>query len=74
MSGVDVLAVLDELVADMGEPLPGTTSHKLHQVRDAVAELVRAVDEIHPCFECGDPFGEWSDLDDALARCRGGAR
>lgn len=41
MSGVDVLAVLADLVADMGD-LPGTTGHQVAQVRDAVAELIAA--------------------------------
>lgn len=35
-----MLTTLDEIIADMGGPLPGTTAHQLQQVRDAVAELV----------------------------------
>lgn len=41
MSAVDVLAVLADLVADMGDA-PGTTGHQVAQVRDAVAGLIEA--------------------------------
>lgn len=34
-----MLTTLDEVIADMGGPLPGTTAHQLQQVRDAVAGL-----------------------------------
>ncbi len=45
MSGVDVMAVLDDLIADMGD-LPGTTGHKVALVRYAVAELIAANTEL----------------------------
>lgn len=41
MSGVDVVAVLDDLVADMGDT-PGTTGQQVAQARAAVAELIEA--------------------------------
>ena len=37
----NALAVLDDLIADMGDT-PGTTGHQVAQVRDAVAELIEA--------------------------------
>lgn len=44
MSGpVDVLAVLDDLAADMGDT-PGTAGHQVAQVSAAVAELIRCGD------------------------------
>lgn len=42
----NVLAVLDEVVADMGGDLPGTQGHELAQVRAAVAELVEAAKRV----------------------------
>lgn len=41
---VDVLAVLSDLAADMGDT-PGTTGHQIAQVRAAVAELIEAADK-----------------------------
>ena len=41
---VDVLAVLDDLIADMGDT-PGTTGHRVAQVRAAVAEMIEAAGE-----------------------------
>ena len=46
MSGVDVLAVLDDLVADMGDT-PGTTGQQVAQARAAVAELIEALNELY---------------------------
>ena len=40
---VDVLAVMDDLIADMGGETPGTTGHQVAQARAAVAELVEDV-------------------------------
>ena len=37
----NALAVLDDLIADMGDT-PGTTGHRVAQVRAAVAELIEA--------------------------------
>jgi len=42
---VDVLAVLSDLAADMGDT-PGTTGHQIAQVRAAVAELIEAASDI----------------------------
>lgn len=42
----NALAVLDDLIADMGDT-PGTTGHQVAQVRDAVAELIEAVAGIY---------------------------
>ena len=42
----NALAVLDDLIADMGDT-PGTTGHQVAQVRAAVAELIEAVAGIY---------------------------
>jgi len=42
MSAADVLAAMDEVIADMGGDTPGTTGHRLAEARDAVAELIEA--------------------------------
>lgn len=73
MSGVDVLAVLAGLVADMGEA-PGTTGHQVEQARAAVAELIEAAKEVvdsedEPRFI----YGAINSLRAALARVQGGA-
>ncbi len=47
---VGVLAVLDDLIADMGDT-PGTTGHQVAQVRAAVAELVKCCDVTVKAFE-----------------------
>lgn len=89
MSGVDVLAVLDDLVADMGD-LPGTTGQQVAQVRDAVAELIEAARVIDDRIAYYSSIGEaaeqniedWAYTDRsgdmaryraALARCGGAA-
>lgn len=42
MGAAGALAVLDDLIADMGDT-PGTTGHQVARVRDAVAELIEAL-------------------------------
>jgi len=44
MSAVNVLGVLDELVADIGDT-SGTTGHQVEQARAAVAGLMEALHE-----------------------------
>jgi len=46
MKAVDVLAVLDEVIADMGGDTPGTSGHRLAEARTAVAELIEAAQEL----------------------------
>ena len=45
---VNVLAVLDDLIADMGDT-PGTTGHQVAQARAAVADLIEALEEAVAC-------------------------
>lgn len=85
MSRVDVLAVLDELVADMGDT-PGTTGHQIALTRAAVAELLEADAEFDkansaysPLFAKGNNAHTYRDFvaardrrAAALSRCRGG--
>jgi hypothetical protein len=87
VSGVDVLAVLDDLVADMGDT-PGTTGHQVEQARAAVAELIEAAGAAHHHLKELRRRVSATNLDDAdyltevesdtsalraaLARCRGG--
>ena len=85
MSGVDVLALLDDLVADMGDT-PGTTGQQVAQVRGAVAELIEALkrttdrlgvvvesdaDDGNP--ECHDDVAAYAAGVAALANVTGGA-
>lgn len=52
---VEVLAVLSDLAADMGDT-PGTTGHQIAQVRAAVAELIEACAPVlrhDPAFDTG---------------------
>ena len=66
---VDVLAVLDDLIADMGDT-PGTTGHQVAHVRGAVAELIEAA-RIVATHQDASISAEWDRLDAALANCGG---
>ena len=65
----NALAVLDDLIADMGDT-PGTTGHQVAQVRDAVAELIEAA-RIVATHQDASISAEWDRLDAALARAQG---
>lgn len=47
MSGVDVLAVMDELAEDLFDERMATSANELEVVRAAVAELIEAMGTIH---------------------------
>lgn len=77
MSGVNVLAVLDELADDMGDT-PGTTGDQVAQVRAAVAELFEVADEAYAELVAdsardGPRCLLLTRLEATLSRCRGGA-
>ena len=65
----NALAVLDDLVADMGDT-PGTTGHQVAQARAAVAELIEAA-RIVATHQDASISAEWDRLDAALANCGG---
>lgn len=43
---MSALAAIDGIIADMGEPLPGTASAQLQEARSAMAELIEAGKEL----------------------------
>jgi len=70
---VDALAILDDVIADMGD-LPGTQGHELAKARAAVAELIEAALNVSWCCHCADDLlGEWAALAAALDNVTGGA-
>lgn len=67
MSAVNVLGVLDELVADMGNT-PGTTGQQVEQVRAAVAELIEAIKPLAALDLRPDGFDKRDDSQPVYAR------